>query len=125
MTDRHHTTGSGKPRARAIGVPFDGAPGANNAITDVAGVEVGYATIIEGDGPLVVGHKLGSDGRLGTRLDRCFRLQGSDRHNRTFLFFLFCRGLGRLFGQFLGLHLVSISLGTLIVDQLRDGGPRE
>ncbi len=55
MTDRRHTTGSGKPRARGIGVPFDGAPGANNAITDVARVEVGYATIIEGDGPLVVG----------------------------------------------------------------------
>jgi len=37
-------------RARALGVPFEGTPGANNAITDVAGVEVGHATILEGSG---------------------------------------------------------------------------
>ena len=48
-------TPSGKPRARAIGIPFDGVPGALNAITDVAGVEVGYCTLISGEGPLVVG----------------------------------------------------------------------
>ena len=55
MTNPLHATPSGKPRSRALGVPFDGAPGENNAITDVAGVEVGYATIIEGEGKLVVG----------------------------------------------------------------------
>ena len=44
-----------KPRARALGVPFDGQPGPLNAITDVAGVEVGHSTIIEGSGKLVVG----------------------------------------------------------------------
>jgi L-aminopeptidase/D-esterase-like protein len=44
-----------KPRARALGVPFHGTPGPLNAITDVAGVEVGHATIIDGEGPLVVG----------------------------------------------------------------------
>lgn len=44
-----------KPRARDLGIPFDGTPGPNNAITDVAGVEVGYATIISGEGKLVVG----------------------------------------------------------------------
>ncbi len=55
MSDPHHATPGGKTRARALGVPFDGAPGPNNAITDVAGIEVGYATIIRGDGPLVVG----------------------------------------------------------------------
>jgi len=38
-----------KPRARDLGVPFDGTPGALNAITDVAGVEVGYATLIRGE----------------------------------------------------------------------------
>jgi L-aminopeptidase/D-esterase-like protein len=42
-------------RARALGIPFDGAPGPLNAITDIAGIEVGHATIIRGDGPLVVG----------------------------------------------------------------------
>lgn len=42
-------------RARDVGVPFDGSPGPLNAITDVAGVEVGYTTLINGDGKLVVG----------------------------------------------------------------------
>ena len=42
-------------RARDLGVPFDGTTGPLNAITDVAGVEVGYATLISGDGKLVVG----------------------------------------------------------------------
>ncbi len=55
MTDLHHATPSGKPRARSLGVPFQGVPGALNAITDVTGVEVGYATIVRGEGPLVVG----------------------------------------------------------------------
>lgn len=44
-----------KPRGREIGLPFPGTPGANNAITDVPGVEVGYCTRIEGDGPLAQG----------------------------------------------------------------------
>ena len=42
-------------RARDLGVPFDGTPGAFNAITDVAGVEVGQVTLISGEGKLVVG----------------------------------------------------------------------
>jgi D-aminopeptidase len=42
-------------RARDLGVPFDGTPGLNNAITDVLGVEVGFKTLISGDGPLVRG----------------------------------------------------------------------
>lgn len=44
-----------RPRARDLGVPFDGTPGALNAITDVAGVEVGHVTLISGSGRLVVG----------------------------------------------------------------------
>jgi D-aminopeptidase len=44
-----------RPRARDLGVPFDGTPGQLNAITDVAGVEVGMTTLIAGDGPLQVG----------------------------------------------------------------------
>ena len=44
-----------KPRARDLGVPFDGAPGPLNAITDVKGVEVGHTTLISGNGPLKVG----------------------------------------------------------------------
>ncbi len=44
-----------KPRARDLGVPFDGTPGPLNAITDVAGVAVGQVTLIQGEGKLVVG----------------------------------------------------------------------
>ncbi len=42
-------------RARDLGIPFEGTPGKFNAITDVPGVEVGYATLISGDGKLEVG----------------------------------------------------------------------
>jgi D-aminopeptidase len=44
-----------KPRARDLGVPFDGTPGPLNAITDVAGVTVGYTTLISGEGKLQIG----------------------------------------------------------------------
>jgi L-aminopeptidase/D-esterase-like protein len=44
-----------KPRARDLGIPFEGMPGTLNAITDVRGLEVGHATIVSGDGKLVVG----------------------------------------------------------------------
>jgi L-aminopeptidase/D-esterase-like protein len=42
-------------RARDLGVPFEGVPGPLNAITDIAGVEVGQIALISGDGPLKVG----------------------------------------------------------------------
>jgi D-aminopeptidase len=44
-----------KPRARDIGIPFQGIPGKYNAITDVKGVEVGFSTIISGQGKNVLG----------------------------------------------------------------------
>ena len=44
-----------KPRARDLGVPFQGTPGPFNAITDVRGVHVGHATLIRGEGALQVG----------------------------------------------------------------------
>ncbi|WP_445737794.1 DmpA family aminopeptidase [Mariniflexile sp.] len=44
-----------KPRARDLGVPFVGTPGEFNAITDVKGVEVGYSTIISGEGENIFG----------------------------------------------------------------------
>lgn len=44
-----------KPRARDLGIPFSGTPGPLNAITDVAGVEVGHVTLIQGEGKLVAG----------------------------------------------------------------------
>lgn len=51
-----HMTRSGKPRARALGLNFEGKPGPRNNITDVDGVSVGYSTIVEGDGALRIGH---------------------------------------------------------------------
>jgi len=42
-------------RARDLGIPLDGTPGTFNAITDVPGVEVGYTTLISGEGKLEVG----------------------------------------------------------------------
>jgi D-aminopeptidase len=44
-----------KPRARDLGIPFEGLPAKFNAITDVKGVEVGYSTIISGTGKNIRG----------------------------------------------------------------------
>ena len=54
-TDPRTHTSQGSPRIRGHGVVLEGAPGPSNAITDVADVQVGYHTIVEGAGPLVVG----------------------------------------------------------------------
>jgi len=51
MTSKHwENTPGGKRRARGLGLLLPGRPGQHNAITDVEGVEVGYTTLIEGDG---------------------------------------------------------------------------
>jgi D-aminopeptidase len=42
-------------RSRDLGVPFEGTSGPLNSITDVNGVEVGYRTLISGEGKLQVG----------------------------------------------------------------------
>ena len=44
-----------RPRARDLGIDLLGTPGTANAITDVPGLEVGYATLIDGEGALTVG----------------------------------------------------------------------
>jgi D-aminopeptidase len=49
------TSAMAADRARALGIPFDGTPGPLDAITDVAGVEVGFKTLIEGQGKLEIG----------------------------------------------------------------------
>jgi hypothetical protein len=48
-------TPSGRARARGLGLPLPGNPGSANAITDIAGLEVGYCTLVDGEGPLVRG----------------------------------------------------------------------
>jgi L-aminopeptidase/D-esterase-like protein len=72
------TLSLGQPRARDLGIPFDGSPGPLNAITDVAGVEVGMTTLVEGTGKLVVGEGPVRTGvtavlpRGKTSTDNCF-----------------------------------------------------
>ncbi len=51
----YHADAADKPRARLLGIPFEGVPGPLNAITDVPGVEVGFTTLIEGAGELKPG----------------------------------------------------------------------
>jgi len=46
-----------RPRARELGVPFEGAPGRLNAITDVRGVEVGFTTLLSGRGNRAAGQR--------------------------------------------------------------------
>src|ERR1700684_3404292 len=53
--DKVQEKSGNKPRARDLGVPFDGTPGSLNAITDVAGVTVGHTTLISGEGKLQIG----------------------------------------------------------------------
>lgn len=55
MKETHRVSPSGRLRARGAGVPLLGTPGENNAITDVAPVEVGYCTLISGEGKRIVG----------------------------------------------------------------------
>ena len=47
--------GQAKPRENDLKLPIGGTPGPLDAITDVAGVEVGHTTLISGSGKLVVG----------------------------------------------------------------------
>jgi len=61
------------PRARDLGIPFPfGAPGRWNAITDVAGVEVGHATLVEGDSVRTGVTAVMPRGRGESALDECF-----------------------------------------------------
>lgn len=55
MSSTQNALSQSKPRARDLGIPFDGTPGKLNAITDIAGIEVGHTTLISGEGKLQVG----------------------------------------------------------------------
>ena len=55
MNSTRKVSSQSKPRARDLGIPFEGTPGTLNAITDVAGIEVGHTTLISGEGKLQVG----------------------------------------------------------------------
>jgi L-aminopeptidase/D-esterase-like protein len=81
-----------KPRERDLKLPIGGTPGTLDAITDVAGVEVGQTTLISGSGKLVVGkgpgapvtviHPRGKANRiLSSRSGSRSTATGDDRHH--------------------------------------------
>lgn len=81
-----------KPRARDLGIPFEGVTGPLNAITDVRGVEVGYTTLISGDGKLVVGR-----GPVRTGVTAILP-QGKDFRGRVFAAWHTLNGNGEMTG---------------------------
>jgi L-aminopeptidase/D-esterase-like protein len=104
------------PRARDLGVPFDGTPGPWNALTDVAGVEVGVRTRIEGDpddpdgGPVVrtgvtAVHPLGRDAEEGVAAGR-FVLNGMGEMTGT----AFLDEYGALYGPLALTNTLSVGV---------------
>jgi len=81
-----------KPRARDLGIPFSGTPGKLNAITDVAGVEVGHKTLIEGKGKLIVGK-----GPVRTGVTMVFP-RGKNSLDRVFAAWFALNGNGEMTG---------------------------
>ena len=74
-----------KPRARDLGIPFEGETGQYNAITDVDGIEVGYSTIIEGD-----------SARTGVTI---IHPRGKDNHDPVFAGWFPFNGNGEMTGS--------------------------
>lgn len=81
-----------KPRARDLGIPFNGTTGKYNAITDVTGVEVGYKTLIEGSGKLVMGK-----GPIRTGVTAIFP-HGKNSMDRVFAAWYTLNGNGEMTG---------------------------
>lgn len=80
------------PRARDLGLPFEGTTGVHNAITDVRGVEVGHSTIISGEGKLVVGK-----GPVRTGVTVVFP-KGKNYRDRVFAAWFSLNGNGEMTG---------------------------
>jgi len=74
-----------KPRARDLGIPFEGNTGKHNAITDVSGVTVGYATVIEGE-----------SARTGVTI---IHPRGNDNHEPVFAAWFPFNGNGEMTGS--------------------------
>jgi D-aminopeptidase len=81
-----------KPRARDLGVPFEGTAGPLNAITDVAGVEVGHRTLIRGSGTNVIG-----EGPVRTGVTAIFP-RGTDAPDPVFAAWFSLNGDGEMTG---------------------------
>ncbi|HVI08652.1 MAG TPA: P1 family peptidase [Candidatus Binatia bacterium] len=120
-----------KPRARDLGVPFDGTPGLNNAITDVKGVEVGHTTLISGEGKLVVGK-----GPVRTGVTAILP-RGKDNNDAVFAAWFTLNGNGEMTGttwvedsgflnspvMITNTHSVGVVRDAVIAWKLKHGGP--
>ena len=84
---------SPKPRARDLGLPFEGTPGPLNAITDVAGVTVGHVTLVSGEGKLIVGQ-----GPVRTGLTAILP-RGIENSDRVFAGYFSFNGNGEMTGM--------------------------
>jgi D-aminopeptidase len=123
--------GQTAPRARDLGVPFDGVPGPLNAITDVKGVEVGHTTLISGDGALKVG-----TGPVRTGVTAIFP-RGKDSSDSVFAGWFTLNGNGEMTGttwveesgflegpvMITNTHSVGTVSDTVIAWRLKHGGP--
>jgi L-aminopeptidase/D-esterase-like protein len=94
ISPHHLTTPSGKIRARALGLEFSGIAGVYNAITDVAGVKVGYSTLIEGSGALAIGK-----GPVRTGVTAIFPRSGPNLNVPVFAGYHSFNGNGELSGS--------------------------
>lgn len=122
-----------KPRARDLGIPFDGTPGPLNAITDVKGVEVGHTTLISGEGKLQVGA-----GPVRTGVTAIFP-RGKESRDKVFAGWFSLNGNGEMTGTtwveesgFLegpvlitNTHSVGVVRDTTIAWRVKHGPPDE
>ncbi|MCK5683330.1 P1 family peptidase, partial [bacterium] len=95
-------------RARDIGIPFEGTPGALNAITDIPGVEVGQKTIITGEGSLQMG-----EGPVRTGITGVFPLGKANSKGVAASYFS-QNGIGELTGTHV-LNEYGLLLGPVLI----------
>ncbi len=119
-------------RARDLGIPFDGTPGKFNAITDVPGVEVGYTTLISGEGKLERGK-----GPIRTGVTAVLPRGLSEMNDSVFADYFSLNGNGEMTGTawvdesgFLegpivltNTHSVGVARDAVIAWRLAHGGP--
>ena len=119
-------------RARNLGIPFDGTPGKFNAITDVPGVEVGYTTLISGEGKLERGQ-----GPVRTGVTVILPRGLSEMNDSVFAGYFSLNGNGEMTGTawveesgFLegpivltNTHSVGVARDAVIAWRLAHGGP--
>ncbi|HTS12484.1 MAG TPA: P1 family peptidase [Candidatus Limnocylindrales bacterium] len=119
------------PRARDLGVPFEGTPGPLDSITDVKGVEVGYRTLISGDGKLQVGVGPVRTGvtaifpRGKTAVDPAFAGWFTENGNGEMTGTTWVEESGFLYGPVMitNTHSVGVVRDAVIAWQLKHGTP--